>query len=520
MDSYARYAGLAVAFFCTLVLYCWWNDKLLTVTPISALFFGPKRNTPQDVRATAERLATSMPLEDQEVLPPKTGRRYIVVGGGGFLGGWIATKLLKRGEDAKSIRLLDLSPPSQHPILLDAMNKGLQYIQVDITDAKALEAAFKAPWPTTSKADITVFHTAANIRFYERHLQFLDRSRRVNVGGTKNVIDACRATGVDVLVYTSSGSVGVHSTRLLLWPWEKQPKHFVQVINDDDTLLPKRHEDFFSNYAATKIEAERLVRAADRTANNAQKVIRTGCIRPGNGVFGPRGDMLCGAYLLRPANPSWSGNIMQSFSYVENCAAAHLCYEARLVELQAGTKNPDIGGQAFCVADPGPTPTYGDAYTSLETLTDGDCTFPYLSPTAMLLVAYGFEKYYRAHAALSAAGWRLAKYLPALSGDLVNLQPSIFYLTAVHLIFDDSRARLPPHKGGLGYTGAWTTFEGLNKTYEEFKQSGGKKKDARNAGIGLSFKFGMKKAEKVGKMTDRMADNMPGVAPVEVMPPK
>jgi len=421
----------------------------------------------------------------------------------------------------KSIRLLDLSPPSQHPILLDAIEKGLQFIKVDITDAGALQEAFKAPWPTANKANITVFHTAANIRFYERRLQFVERSRRVNVAGTKNVIEACREAGVDVLVYTSSGSVGLHSTRLLLWPWEKEPQRFVQVINDDDSRLPKRHEEFFSNYAATKIEAERLVRAADRSRIGTKKTLRTGCIRPGNGVFGPRGDMLCGAYLLRSTNPSWISNVVQSFSYVENCAAAHLCYEARLVELQTGSKNPDIGGQAFCVADPGPTPTYGDAYTSLETLTDGECTFPYLSPTAMLLIAHVFEAYYCAHSALLSAGWGLAKYLPALAGDLVNLQPSIFYLTTVHLIFDDSRARLPPQKGGLGYTGAWTTFEGLNKTYEEFKQSG-KKKDTRGAGIGLSFKFrGVKsKAQKVGKMTDKVTDSMPGVAPVEVSPPK
>jgi hypothetical protein len=32
-----------------------------------------------------------------------------------------------------------------------------------------------------------------------------------------------------------------------------------------------------------------------------------------------------------------------------------------------------------------------------------------------------------------------------------NLQPPLFSLTAVHLIWDDSRARKSPEKGGLGY---------------------------------------------------------------------
>jgi len=81
MGSYIQYVGLSLAFFLVLVLYILWNDRSLRITPSTALFFGPKRYTPEDVRATAERLANSTPLEDKEVLPPKTGRRYIIVGG-------------------------------------------------------------------------------------------------------------------------------------------------------------------------------------------------------------------------------------------------------------------------------------------------------------------------------------------------------------------------------------------------------------------------------------------------------
>ncbi|THU85844.1 hypothetical protein K435DRAFT_378558 [Dendrothele bispora CBS 962.96] len=57
-----------------------------------------------------------------------------------------------------------------------------------------------------------------------------------------------------------------------------------------------------------------------------------------------------------------------------------------------------------------------------------------------------------------------------------------------HLIFDDSRARLPPSKGGLGYKGGWTTLEGLHKTAEEHY----KREDpsSRSGVAGISFKFG------------------------------
>ena len=440
---------------------------------------------------------------------------------------------MERGEDPHHIRLLDISPPVNY-VVKDALSCGVQFIKVDVTDAAALEAAFKAPWPkypsstSNTEPEITVFHTVANIRFYERHLEFLDRSSRVNIRGTQNIINASRAVGATILIYTSSGSVGVHSTRFFLWPWEMEPERFVQVINDDDTRLPKRHEDFFSNYAATKNEADKLVRAADCSSTGpagrqSLKVLRTGCIRPGNGIFGPRGDMLCGAYLVRKLNPTWIASVVQSFSYVENCVSAHLCYEARLIELISGGANPDIGGQAFCIADPGTTPTYGDVYTTLETLSEGECQFPSFSPTTMLLISHLVEMYYRWHYRMVSSGWSFAKKLPAITGSLYNLQPALFALTSVHLIFDDSRARLPPEKGGLGYSGVWTTLEGLHKTYEEH-ESGVGRSEMRSATAGvpgssffLRSRNASAKVAAKANVSDKVMEPIPGLGPVEVL---
>ncbi|KAJ6631058.1 3-beta hydroxysteroid dehydrogenase/isomerase family-domain-containing protein [Mycena sp. CBHHK59/15] len=478
----------------SLFLYIRLNDRRLTRIPEAALSFSPTRSTPDDIRLTGARLLES-PISILDQLPPKTGRRYIVVGGAGFLGGWIVIGLLQRGEDPKQIRVVDLRLPVRRD-LSTGQAKDIQFIQADVSDAVAVEAAFSAPWPDdvpTSSA-ITVFHTAANIRFYEHSRSILPNSAKVNVTGTQNVIDAARSIGATALIYTSSGSVTVRSTRFLLWPWEKEPKYFVQVVNDDAAIIPKRHEDFFSNYAVTKIDAERRVCAADKTASR-QGILRTGCIRPGNGIFGPGGDMLCGAYLVRKVNPSWIDYSVQNFIYVENAAVAHLLYEQRLIELSEGSKNPDIGGQAFAVADPGPPPTYGDVYLALSTLTDGEATFPFVSPTLMLFVAHVIEWYYLARASLVSAGYRLAEKLPVLGSDVVNLQPSLFNLVNVHLIFDDSRARLPPEKGGLGYKGAWTTLEAVHKTVDEHKL-GQLRSEQRSDAAGISVGFGLVKAQR------------------------
>ncbi|KAJ7770456.1 3-beta hydroxysteroid dehydrogenase/isomerase family-domain-containing protein [Mycena metata] len=456
------------------VLYIRINDRHLKAIPPNVLPFSPTRCTPESVRKTASRLRDSQPISIAEQIPPKTGRRYIVVGGAGFLGGWIVLKLLERGEDPKRIRILDIRAPTRYD-LTTGPACDVAFIPTDVTDAAATNVAVNAPWPLDSEndnnatPDLTVFHTVANIRFFERSLALLPDSARVNIQGTQNVIDAARAAGATALVFTSSASVAVKTARLLLWPWETAPEAYVQVISDE-TPVPRRHEVFFSNYAVTKAEAERRVCGADKTPTGAGKgVLRTGCIRPGNAIFGPGGDLLLGFYLLRKSNPSWTQRVVQNCVYVENAVIAHLLYEQRLVELSNGGVNPDIGGQAFVVADPGPPQTYGDLYATLGTLTDGETTFPSVSPTGMLLFAHILEWYHLSRSWLLRAQSRLTALLPPLGANIVNLQPSLFNLVSVHLIFDDSRARLPPEKGGLGYKGAWTTLEAAHKTVDDHK---------------------------------------------------
>ncbi|KIJ14525.1 hypothetical protein PAXINDRAFT_78955 [Paxillus involutus ATCC 200175] len=472
-------------------LYGVLNDRKLSRLPPAAEALSPVRFTPQGVLAAAAALSEA-PIAIHDFLPPKTGRRYIVVGGTGFVGGWIVLQLLQRGEDPKRIRILDIRAPTR-PDLRTGAAQQVAFFQVDISDEKAVSKAFKAPWPdaaaTEREPETTVFHTAANIRFYERLLALLPLSTKVNHHGTLNVISSSKEIGASTLIYTSSGSVAVRRSRFWLWPWEKEPQFFVQVLNDDDKLTPKHHNHFFSNYAASKALGEKAVRTADRSPSGQSRTLRTGCIRPGNGSFGPGGDILCGAYLVRKYNPHWVKRILQSFIYVENCALAHLCYEQRLMELERGSSNPDIGGQAFIVTDAGPPPTYGDVHTALTTL-DNETVFPVFPATFMLGISHIIELICSTKALLSTSkssfGRIVANMIPTISGDTVNLQPSLFALTSVHLIFDDSRARLPPNQGGLGYNGPYTTLQGLCKTAEEHLKADRNGEERSKAG-GISF---------------------------------
>ena len=69
--------------------------------------------------------------------------------------------------------------------------------------------------------------------------------------------------------------------------------------------------------------------------------------------------------------------------------------------------------------------------------------------------------------------YRLSHILPPLKGDLATLTPSTCQVAIGYFIFDDSRARLPPKQGGLGYTGTFTTIEGALRTLEEYLKERG-----------------------------------------------
>jgi hypothetical protein len=79
--SFIAVGGISTVLFALLLgLYLHINDKRLSRIPDDALALSAKRCTPENVRSLTAELAES-PISSKEQLPPKTGRRYIVVGG-------------------------------------------------------------------------------------------------------------------------------------------------------------------------------------------------------------------------------------------------------------------------------------------------------------------------------------------------------------------------------------------------------------------------------------------------------
>jgi hypothetical protein len=66
-------------------LYAWRMNSLMLSQPAEALALAPHRWTDEEIKAAFKQHCES-PLDVKPLLPPKTGNRYIVVGGNGFVG--------------------------------------------------------------------------------------------------------------------------------------------------------------------------------------------------------------------------------------------------------------------------------------------------------------------------------------------------------------------------------------------------------------------------------------------------
>ncbi len=112
--------------------------------------------------------------------------KALVTGGGGFLGGAIATKLRARGDEVRSF---------SRGTYAGLQSLGVEHVQGDLADSEAVSEAVR-------DVDV-VFHVGAKAGVWGPYADYF----ATNVTGTENVITACRREGVRTLVYTSTPSV-------------------------------------------------------------------------------------------------------------------------------------------------------------------------------------------------------------------------------------------------------------------------------------------------------------------------
>jgi hypothetical protein len=124
--------------------------------------------------------------------------RVLVTGGCGFLGTAIVSALVRTKRYA--ITVIDVNPPS---LGSTTFTNSVRYVRCDIMDPTSLCSVFSEASPTV------VVHTVGVFPLGSKRYSMRGKSGvfKINVEGTRNVVEASKECGAKAFVYTSSVTV-------------------------------------------------------------------------------------------------------------------------------------------------------------------------------------------------------------------------------------------------------------------------------------------------------------------------
>jgi UDP-glucose 4-epimerase len=220
------------------------------------------------------------------------GRRILVTGGAGFVGGAVVKRLVDSG--AKVTVLDDLFTGQAETI-----PSAAQFVQGSVTDEKLVNELVGA--------SSLVFHLAA------RNIIASTKNPRddfaTNIGGTLNVLMAAREARVERVVYSSSTSVYGNPRSI--------------PINEEDGVVP------LSPYAVSKLGGEHYCLAFYESYGLPISVVRYSNIygpgqRPDNPYCGVVSKFLTNAFIGENLSIHGDGLQTRDFTYIDDAVEATL----------------------------------------------------------------------------------------------------------------------------------------------------------------------------------------------------
>jgi 2-alkyl-3-oxoalkanoate reductase len=196
---------------------------------------------------------------------------------------------------------------------------GVTQIQGDISNSDVVDAACEG-------VD-AVCHTAAKPGVWGTYEEYF----RPNVGGTTNIVNACKKLKIPVLVHTSSPSV----------VFDGRDMEGV----DESCPYPEKHP---THYTRTKAAAEKLVVEAARRGEATAVVLRPHLI------WGPGDPHLVPRVIERAARLVKVGKIdkLVDTIYIDDAAHAHL------LALDALADKPALSGRVYFISQDEPVPMF------------------------------------------------------------------------------------------------------------------------------------------------------------------
>ncbi|KAF7874316.1 hypothetical protein EAF04_002988 [Stromatinia cepivora] len=249
----------------------------------------------------------------------------LIIGGNGALGHRLITELLSLQTPPQNIYVFDLRTQQKRI-------SAVQYHDVDISNREQVYSALEALKPVPE----VVFHTASP----PFGLLDPDPYLRINVEGTRNLLEAAKKFGIKAFVYTSSALV-IHDV-------------VSDLVEADDThplvFLPQQKE----LYSHSKALGDELV----LKHNDPSHGFLTTCIRP-FGIFGENDPGSVKSFAERAAAGKLKiqigdGENLFDFTYVGNVIDAHiLAVQILLLHLETPVKDESmrVDGQGFLITN-------------------------------------------------------------------------------------------------------------------------------------------------------------------------
>jgi nucleoside-diphosphate-sugar epimerase len=338
-------------------------------------------------------------------------QRILITGGAGFLGRAILRELAR--SPLEEVRVFDLEPVDV------SSTPGAISIVGDVCDFDALLAACRGVDAVVHAASLVDWgHTTP------------ERLSEVNVGGSENVVNACRAAGVRGLVYTSSMDV-VCGTRPV-------------VLADETTPYP---EVFANEYSRCKALAEQAV----LRANGPDLAV---CALRPCGMFG-EADPYHVANVLRVVRdgglPFRVGDGSAAFQhvYVGNVAHAHVLALRMLLQPDSG-----VAGQSYFITDDSPAINFFDFMEPI--VSELGYSLPPKSRSLPYPVMLGLGAVIEAAAAVARP---FRRFTPTLT------RSSVRFVCHDHTFVGDKARR------DLGYAPIYSEADAIKRTIAYFREN-------------------------------------------------
>lgn len=247
--------------------------------------------------------------------------RYAITGATGFVGGALASQLRKAGHDVVAL-VRDRSRAGALEVL------GVEFVEGDLDDALALDRL-------CSGAD-GLFHVAG---WYKLGQRDSSPGTKVNVEGTRNVLDAAQRNGVPRVVYTSTLAINSDTQEQVVDETYRFTGEHVSVY---DRTKAEAHDialDFAGQGLDVVIVQPGLVYGPGDTSQTGDLIAR---VARGGRPLAPKGGGVCWAH----ADDVADGHVRamergrKGESYMLAGPRATLAEGLRLVADLAGTKGP------------------------------------------------------------------------------------------------------------------------------------------------------------------------------------